>query len=336
MMETINCPLCQADDAPDLMSVYDWYNGNGGPFMFVRCRRCGLTYLNPRPSGTELLSYNKTMWDRWSISDQSTENIGSPQTALNTYREIITELNKRKPDKGKLLEVGCGEGGFLKVCQAQGWDVYGLDISEESIAYVKTVHGIEHAYVAGLLGAGFNDDQFDVVIFNHLIEHLTEPKKYLQETNRILKPQGILCISTPNIDSLSARVFGKYWQALLVPLHLVLFSTTTLSKLLQDTSFTDIDVSHFSHTTNAYILLRSLACIMSLIFRKNKIPVSRNEYTVETTTSKDKKEPLIRVIYRYLRPTLDLIISPIIFVEGAMKHSSSITIYATPIKGLQL
>lgn len=314
------------------MSVYDLYNANGGPFTFVRCRQCGLTYLNPRPSGTELIAYNKTMWERWSISEQSKEHIGSPELALQVYREILGEINRRKPEKGKLLEVGSGQGGFLKVCQTQGWDVYGLDISDECIAYVKNEHGIENAFVADLLDARFDDNQFDVVIFNHLIEHLTDPQTYLREINRILKPRGILCVSTPNIDSLSARVFGKYWQALFVPLHLVLFSPDTLSRILVQTNFTDHKISHFSNATNGYILLRSLSCVVDFIFKKNKNTLWKNYRKGESITDKEIIESRGRVIFRYLRPALNLLISPILYFEGVIKHGASITVYATPNK----
>lgn len=331
-MDNINCPFCQANDALTLLSVYDYYNSNGGPFTFVRCRQCGLTYLNPRPTGDELINYNKTMWERWSISEKSKEHIGSPETALITYREILNELNRQKPAKGRLLEVGSGQGGFLKLCQTQGWDVYGLDISNECIAYVKNEHGIENAFVADLLDAGFDDNQFDVVIFNHLIEHLTDPQTYLREIYRILKPNGILCVSTPNIDSISARVFGKYWQALFVPLHLVLFSPTTLSQMLKETRFSDFKVSHFSYATNAYILLRSLSCIVSLAFQKNKNPSLKIHRKGAVITSEEKIESRGRIIFRFLRPVLNLLISPILFFEGVIKHGASITVYATPNK----
>ena len=330
-MEKVSCPLCQAEDAPELMSVYDWFNGNGGPFTFVRCKQCGLTYLNPRPSGAELVHFNQTMWERWSISEQSKEHIGSPETAFQTYREIVNELNDRKPEKGTLLEVGSGQGGFLKVCQDQGWEVYGMDISQECVAYIKSEHRIDKAFVADLLDAGFEDNQFDVVIFNHLIEHLADPQIYLEEINRILKPQGILVISTPNIDSLSAQIYGKYWQALFVPLHLVLFSPATLSRILGETRFTDIKISHFSRITNAYISLRSLSYVLGQVIRKN-ISRSDDYFYSDTSVDDGKQESRSRIIFRSLKPILNLLISPIVWGESVLKRGASMTVYATPKK----
>lgn len=331
-MEQVNCPLCKANDALEIMSVYDWYNFNGGPFTFVRCQECGLTYLNPRPSGSELLTYNHTMWERWSVTEESRDLIGSPELALQTYPEIIDELIKRKPEKGKLLEVGSGQGGFLKACQMQGWDVYGLDISEECIAYVRNKHGIKNALVADLLDAGYVDNQFDVVILNHLIEHLANPQEYIKEIHRILKPTGILCISTPNIDGQSAKIFGKYWQGLFVPLHLVLFTPDTLARMLQETKFIVSGVSHFSRTTNAYIWVRSLSCITLLTIQKVKNLLLKNNRNNGHVSENNKKESRARVIFRSIRPILYGSVYPILFIEGVIKRGASIIVYATPIK----
>jgi 2-polyprenyl-3-methyl-5-hydroxy-6-metoxy-1,4-benzoquinol methylase len=331
-MEVVNCNLCQAQDAREFLSVYDWYWFNGGPFTIVRCCRCGLTYLNPRPSGPELSRFNQSMWERWSISEQSKGHIGSPETARYTYSEILDELNRLKPGKGNLLEIGSGEGGFLKVCQQEGWNTYGIDISHECVAYAKSKHGLDNVLAVDLLDAGFDGDRFDVVIMNHLIEHLADPQSYLEETRRILKPTGILCISTPNIDSLSASIFGRYWQALLVPLHLTLFSPTTLSQMLKKTGYSPVNISHFSRTTNTYIFLRSASCVVGLSLRRlGKLLRRKDELDLPILATRTKESPM-KVIFRLLRPVLGFLVAPIVFFEGVIQRGASITVYAVPKK----
>ena len=332
-MELVSCSLCLTRETQELMSVYDWYWFSGGPFTFVKCSRCGLVYLNPRPSADELGELNQSMWERWSISEQTKEYIGSPRTARSTYPEILKELKRQKPQKGDLLEVGSGQGGFLKACQDDGWNTYGVDISEECVAYARNHHGIRNVLAVDLLEADFNEDIFDVVVMNHLIEHLIDPQAYLKEIHRILNPNGILCISTPNIDSLSARLFGRYWQALFVPLHLVLFSPATLSQMLRGTDYSVLKISHFSRTTNTYILLRSMACVVGVALRK--LRGSLREKGVEShhpVLAARSEESRARLMFRRLQRAVYFLASPVVFSEGMVRRGSSITIYARPDK----
>jgi 2-polyprenyl-3-methyl-5-hydroxy-6-metoxy-1,4-benzoquinol methylase len=331
-MEEVICNLCGGKDARIKLQVYDWYWYNGGPFTIVQCAQCGLTYLNPRPSSSEINGYNQSMWERWSVSDESQEHIGSGQTARITYREMLRDLSALMPQKGSLLEIGIGQGGFLKVFQDDGWNVFGIDISDECVAYTKSKHGIENVIVADLLNANYIDNQFDVVVMNHLIEHLPNPQIYLAEIHRILKPTGILCISTPNIDSLSAAVFRQYWQALLVPLHLTVFSPKTLTKMLNNSNYSVINVSHFSRTTNTYIFLRSVSCIVGLTFRKLWRPSTHDKTLDQPVFASRSKDTRARVVFRVIRPWLSVLVSPIIFFEGLIKKGASITVYASPKK----
>ncbi|MHB8134989.1 MAG: class I SAM-dependent methyltransferase [Anaerolineaceae bacterium] len=239
--------------------------------------------------------------------------------AYQTYKEIINKLKKLKSEKGKLLEVGSGQGGFLKVCQTGGWNVYGVDISDECVNYTKSENEIKNIFSGDLIGAGFEENQFDVVIMNHLIEHLTEPLKYLylNEINRILKPSGLISISTPNIDSLSVKVFRRYWQALFVPLHLTLFSHDTLSHMLQKTGYSLSKVSHYSLVTNAYDLLRSISCILGIFVLKLKKLLKGEDNEVEYSLKvKCIKESRGRVIFRLLKPILNFFVFPTVFLRG--------------------
>ena len=143
-MEAVRCNLCQAQDTIEVASVYDWYWFNGGPFTVVRCRQCGLTYLNPRPTKQEV---DPSMWDMWSVSTQNMAYIGSEDYARKIYPEIIAHLNKTFQNRGRLLEIGCGQGSLLKVCQQDGWEVYGVDISEGCVNYARNVNGLDNVFV---------------------------------------------------------------------------------------------------------------------------------------------------------------------------------------------
>jgi ubiquinone/menaquinone biosynthesis C-methylase UbiE len=99
---------------------------------------------------------------------------------------------------------------------------------------------MEHRGVAIFVGtleeARFPAESFSIVHFSHLIEHVPDPRGFLKEVRRILKPQGHAVITTPNVDGFQARLFGKAWRSAIAD-HLALFSKRTLKDLLIESGF---------------------------------------------------------------------------------------------------
>lgn len=108
-----------------------------------------------------------------------------------------------------------------------GWEVVGVEPDEKAVQFahekfsLKIFHGV-------LEEANFQENSFDAVTLNHVIEHVPDPVKLLRECWRVLKPNGKLILVTPNIKSLGHRVFGKNWRGLEVPRHLFIFSRQSL------------------------------------------------------------------------------------------------------------
>jgi SAM-dependent methyltransferase len=143
------------------------------------------------------------------------------------------------PHRGaRLLDVGCGRGDYLVHARGLGWDVTGieLDLGAAELARGQGIQVVPRPLAEG----GFASGWFDAVTMNHVIEHFHDPWAALGETLRILKPGGLLWISTPNIDSPLHRRFGQSWRGLEAPRHLVLFCRTALRNLLRDAGFTRI------------------------------------------------------------------------------------------------
>lgn len=136
---------------------------------------------------------------------------------------------------GRLLELGCGSGDFLSRLSALGWLAEGADVDP---------HAIENARRKGLnvtLGRvedlAYPSDWFDAVIMVHVIEHIHDPRAFLQECYRVLKPGGQLVLVTPNAASLLHKLFGQSWFPLEPPRHLHIFTTATIKKLLEGAGF---------------------------------------------------------------------------------------------------
>lgn len=227
--ERIACALCGAiDTRPHLACRAP----GGTAFAFVRCRRCGLVYQDPRPVFEDLRRrYDASYFDyelaneenffglmRLGLADIAFDRVTAGMTAPRTF-----------------LDVGCATGRLLQWVRDSGWEVQGVDVCRESAEYGTRTRGVP--IVAGTLEeARFADGSFAVVHCSHLIEHLGEPRGFLRELGRVLRDDGWAVITTPNIAGLQARLFGARWRSAIVD-HLVLFSRRTLGRLLAEEGF---------------------------------------------------------------------------------------------------
>lgn len=129
--------------------------------------------------------------------------------------------------KGKILDIGCGGGGFLLSLSAK-WDKYGVD------PYAVCRSSAVSFFNKELWDCNFDKGYFDVVCLWHSLEHLSDPVRVITEIKRLLKPGGLLILSTPNTNSLGSILWQTRWFHLDFPSHLFLFNRKTLEILLSD------------------------------------------------------------------------------------------------------
>ena len=127
-------------------------------------------------------------------------------------------LKKLKP-KGKLLDIGCGLGFFLKRMQ-DIYETYGIDISEYAVEEARKAAVRSKIKICSVIELPFEDNFFDDVTAFYIVEHLEEPSLFFKKIQRILKKDGSLVISTPNLDSFGARIKGKDKDSKNLPYHL--------------------------------------------------------------------------------------------------------------------
>lgn len=134
-----------------------------------------------------------------------------------------------------LLEVGCGSGWMLEIMKGLGWKVEGVDFDPSAVENARN-KGL--CVKCGTLSSqGYPDNHFDVITMSHLIEHVHEPLKLLQECYRILKPGGKLVIVTPNIKALGHTYFKESWLHLDPPRHLHIFTPDSLENITKKAGF---------------------------------------------------------------------------------------------------
>lgn len=161
----------------------------------------------------------------------------------NIFRKRLDIISKLGA-KGKVLEVGSSTGLFLSLLRERGWEVLGVEPSatSSSTARKKDLPILNTTFELANLKA----NSFDVVIFNHVLEHMEDPKNALKKARTLLKKDGIIFIDVPNFASLSARMRKTGWRYLLPKEHRWHFTPTSLFLLLEQSGFAPVYWESFS------------------------------------------------------------------------------------------
>jgi SAM-dependent methyltransferase len=247
----IACPVCRGAEFRALFSAGDRLGLVDDRFEVRRCEGCGLGVTWPPADEAELARFYPD--DYWGESAE-------PEQAWieRSQREKTSLVERHRPAGGRVLDVGCGAGFFLRALDPARWDRRGVEISPRSAA-VAGRHLGESRVVAGrLVDAAFDDASFDVVAFWASLEHVADPRGDLEIARRLLAPGGLVVVQVPNFESYQARRFGADWFALDLPRHRVHFSPATLGRLLDETGFAPVETLFRSETHDAHALKQSL------------------------------------------------------------------------------
>jgi len=249
-MEEVNCPLC-----PPGTPTRIFLRSQQGKalFTYVQCRGCGLVFLRPRPGAAEIQEfYAEDYYGEGSHKFRSWLEVPRNFFAWNRVRRVRKYFSR----PGKVLDIGCGQGTFLQMLQNEGWKCWGTELTEESARRTSRL-GIP-VYAGEFDENRFPPHSFDLITLWQVLEHLPDPGKILKGSSRLLKKGGILAISTPNIDSLQARISAEQWFHLDPPRHLYLFSPRTLQRMMESLGLDLLNLRYFSLEQNPYGWLQSL------------------------------------------------------------------------------
>ncbi len=135
----------------------------------------------------------------------------------------------------RLLDVGFGNGAFIEMALAAGWDCAGVDMDPVVVSNAKA-KGL-NVRMGGIDAYAGNSELFDVITISHVIEHLYDPVGALRLAHKLLKPGGRLWLDTPNIESLGHARYGGNWRGLEPPRHLVIFGPQSIRLAMEQAGF---------------------------------------------------------------------------------------------------
>lgn len=239
--EQFRCKICRSAHLRQRPFGYEF---NGRWLQAWECRHCRIIFIDPQPTPEELIAlYSKEYFD----SDFRCGHAGSyfdPKTLERlSGTTILQEIKKLKPS-GNFLEVGCAGGVFLHAAQQLGFEVYGVEFSEDAAKFARDRFQLN--VIAGeIRAAGFPAEMFDVVFLGDVLEHFPDPVDTMMELHRIMADGGLLVVACPTqTNTLFSRIgfivydtLGKKARVRLSPYHLFEYRPRSLIKLLKRTGF---------------------------------------------------------------------------------------------------
>jgi len=280
-LEYINCPLCGSNQLEIYLSnVKEIYVGLDEYFDLNKCIKCGHIFTNPRPTLSTIEYFYPNEMDYYlpkDVYELSTFKQNILNNILNEVKNYSLDVtfslpplvskilfyyfnykisyDKKIPNyvnNGKLLEIGCSWGSYLLQMQKLGWDVYGVEMNTKASEYAKKILNSDNIMNNKIENIDFKSTLFDVIVLNMVLEHIYDPIKLLNIIKSILKPNGIIIINIPNIDSIEFKIFKDKSYFVQVPQHVHHFNYMTINKLLEKTGFNMISAYYNNSATDIY------------------------------------------------------------------------------------
>jgi len=238
-----HCHLCGAQGKVICEGLQDYLFSVEGEWSLSKCGNpgCGLVWINPAPLEADIhkayevyYTHDKNFLPKNAVRRLITRTVKisydllSAALLLKRSRKNLYKMYLGDTPPGKLLEVGCGNGERLAMFQEMGWAVYGQEVDGKCVKNAFQRFGLEIGH-GELDDLGYDDNSFDAVVLNHVIEHVHEPLLLLSKCYRLLKPGGVLTVVTPNNESSGLKFFKEDWRGLEPPRHIHIFNISSLN-----------------------------------------------------------------------------------------------------------
>ncbi len=308
------CPACGDPLFDALFASTDLlYKTTDERFQVVRCQSCGLLRLTPPVSNDRLHAFYPASY--WFASGVLTSfEDAYRRFVLRDHIRFVLESYNKTPKQGFVLDVGCGGGLLLGMLRERGISVLGMDFSSQAASLAWQHHSVP-VVCATVDKAPLPPAICAVITMFHVVEHLIDPVPHLRAARRLLKKNGRLIIQVPNADCWQFKLFGRRWNGIDVPRHMINYRAADLIRLLEVCGFRVERTKHFSLRDNPAGFATSLAMPLDpMVRRLTQVP--------ESTP--------VRLVKSLLYLGLVIAALPFTLLEAAFQRGSTIMIEAAP------
>ncbi len=233
----LRCPVCQSEK--DERSYIETYvsSFNNQEYKLYHCETCDLQWWEP-------LKIIPEFYEMEGDEGYKIRHLGLIEEIGENHKMFFKYIPLKS---GRLLDVGCGDGVFLKEAQKAGFEVWGIDFDSKSIKVCQEKWGLKNTFVMSPQEfADFCQKEglkFDVITFFEVLEHQDKPVEFLEAIKSMLKPGGYIAGSVPNRESWLEEIAGrKLYKGDFPPNHFLRFSKTALVNFYKRVGFTDVFV----------------------------------------------------------------------------------------------
>ena len=231
------CYLCNKKQSILLYKIND--------YKIVKCSHCGFVFAFPKPTNIFLSKFYTKF--KANIFEKN-------QIAVFDSIHSFKIIDKYKGERLKLLDIGCGNGVFIKEAVYHNWLPVGIDTSEILVNYIKENTNIEVHKIN--INNYKTADKYDLITMNQVIEHFTNPTHVINRCKQLLNDSGLLYVATPNIDSYVSKIRKQEFDYLMPPEHLSYFNKTTLTNLLEKNGFKVLYIGSWSYPVDLAGLIK--------------------------------------------------------------------------------
>lgn len=270
------CICCQSEGTAIYPPMKDRLFEAAGEWLIKKCNNegCGLLWLDPCPIEEDLHKAYQTYYthadspspkvsllSKW-IDGYRARKYGYRKNQSSEFSQLCGHLLSLSGffresmdypfvyfadrNKGKLLELGCGSGSTLKLFSDWGWQAQGLDFDAQAVKNAQA-KGLTVSH-GDIFSQHYPDNSFDAIFSSHVVEHVPDPFALLQESFRILKPNGIFVAVMPNSTSKLHQLFKANWRGLEPPRHIHIFNENSLNLISKKIPFNLIDIKSSNYS----------------------------------------------------------------------------------------